>query len=101
MDIWKKYILWEISLLGDEKQPRPSKDVLQMDRRPRRDRMLTETFYAALRACPWSKDLYMIAFKERTLREAIGEEHLRHLYESMMERGLRIRLDISNWFDGK
>lgn len=101
VDIWKKYILWEISLLGDEKQPRPSKDVLQMDRRPRRDRMLTETFYAALRACPWSKDLYMIAFKERTLREAIGEEHLRHLYESMMERGLRIRLDISNWFDGK
>jgi hypothetical protein len=101
VDIWKKYILWEISLLDDQTQPKPSKDVLQRDRRPQRDRLLTETFYSALRACPWSKDLYMIAFKERLLREAIGDEQLRHLYESMTERGLRIRLDISDWFDRK
>nr|KAK5450986.1 snoRNA-binding rRNA-processing protein utp10 [Exophiala xenobiotica] len=97
VDIWKKYILWEISLLDDQPQPKPSKDGLQRDRRPQRDRLLTETLYAALRACPWSKDLYMIAFRERLLREAIGGEQLRHLYESMTERGLRIRLDISDW----
>jgi hypothetical protein len=40
-----------------------------------------------MRACPWAKAVYMLAFTEPRLRDAIGFGGLRRIYETMEERG--------------
>ena len=68
----------------------PSKNKIQTARK------VVGVFYDAIRACPWVKRIYMLAFAENELREALGNEALERIYASMVERGFRIRVDISN-----
>lgn len=97
--VWRAYVLWETSFLhgrdisaAPKIASRPAKNQDPMKR-------AKEVFYASLRACPWSKDLHMLGFSHTALREGIGQEGLKDLYQSMQDRNLRIRLDISQKLD--
>lgn len=49
-------------------------------------------FYRGMKACPWAKELYMMAFEY--LSTVMGETELKGLYELMVERELRIHLGL-------
>ncbi|KTW31513.1 hypothetical protein T552_00155 [Pneumocystis carinii B80] len=49
-------------------------------------------FYRAIRDCPWSKNLILIAFNE--LRSQFNSEELTKLYNTMIEREFRISIDL-------
>jgi hypothetical protein len=65
-------------------------------------------FYRAIRACPWSKQLFMLAFqylRDDKVRHIIPEnskstgflfDDLRQLYHAMTEKQLRIHVDIED-----
>ncbi|GLA79523.1 hypothetical protein AtubIFM56815_000319 [Aspergillus tubingensis] len=90
--IWKLYILFELS---------------------RNDIQRAKTvFYRGMRACPWSKELIMLAFthlradvireqypQESRKGDGMGFDELRHVYNVLVEKGLRIHLDIENELD--
>ncbi|KAB8229802.1 uncharacterized protein BDW43DRAFT_314658 [Aspergillus alliaceus] len=89
LSLWKLYILFELSL-HDIKR---AKDV----------------FYRGMRACPWSKELIMLAFshlradivRERypsTSRKGDGMSffELRSVYNVLVEKELRIHVDIED-----
>ncbi|EHA18387.1 hypothetical protein ASPNIDRAFT_177749 [Aspergillus niger ATCC 1015] len=90
--IWKLYILFELSRNDIQR----AKNV----------------FYRGMRACPWSKELIMLAFthlRADVIREqypqdsrkgdGMGFDELRHVYNVLVEKGLRIHLDIENELD--
>ncbi|KAK6387043.1 hypothetical protein LTS17_000309 [Exophiala oligosperma] len=114
IDIWKSYIKWESSLRSlvvgldvleddEEQQQHKKKKHAQQTRQHQNQQQqkqrltnLTGAFYAAIRACPWSKELYMVAFADDYLVAALGnDDGLKRLHESMMDRGLRLRTNIS------
>jgi hypothetical protein len=49
-------------------------------------------FWRGVRACPWVKDLYLLAFEY--LREEMGEGELRGVYELMEEKGIRVHVGL-------
>ena len=53
-------------------------------------------FYRAIQACPWVKGLYMLAFEQ--LGDAIGAEELRGVYETMVEKELRVHVSLEEVF---
>ncbi|KAL4734604.1 NRDE-2, necessary for RNA interference-domain-containing protein [Aspergillus similis] len=86
--VWKLYILFELS----RSEITRAKSV----------------FYRAMRACPWSKDILMLAFTH--LREDIATRkgvngrgmsfhELRHVYNVLVEKELRIHIDIERELD--
>lgn len=97
------YVKWEISLLdtqyiqrndqiaesGDAKMT--SKDKKFHYKQASRAR---DAVFSALRRCPWMKDAYLAAFESEAMRQVLGEDGLKELYESMLERGLRVRIEI-------
>ncbi|KAG9257256.1 NRDE-2, necessary for RNA interference-domain-containing protein [Emericellopsis atlantica] len=54
-----------------------------------------DTFYRALRDCPWSKDVMMEAFG--TLVQDMDSHELRSVYNTMMEKGLRVHVDLEEF----
>ena len=75
--LWKLYFLFELSRKDLER----AKSV----------------FYRGMRACPWAKELYMMAFEY--LRTVMGETERRSLYELMVEKELRIHLELYKTID--
>ncbi|KAL5044711.1 hypothetical protein BDW71DRAFT_97374 [Aspergillus fruticulosus] len=86
--LWKLYILFELS-----------RSEITCAKR---------VFYRAMRACPWSKDILMLAFTH--LREDIvagkggngkgmNFHELRHVYNVLIEKELRIHIDIERELD--
>ncbi|KAL6235878.1 hypothetical protein BDW75DRAFT_127224 [Aspergillus navahoensis] len=86
--LWKLYILFELS----RREITRAKGV----------------FYRAMRACPWSKDILMLAFTH--LREEIvagkggngkgmNFHELHHVYNVLVEKELRIHVDIERELD--
>lgn len=53
-----------------------------------------DVFFRAMRACPWSKDLMMMAFVE--LKDLMTFEELNSVYKVMGEKELRIHVDIED-----
>ena len=96
--MWKAFVLWEVSLNTVEGRPKPARSrgsgVVAKDRE--QGTAAVEAFYASLRACPWSKELCMLAFRDSRLRDGLGDKALRQAYQSMVERGMRLRTDISD-----
>jgi hypothetical protein len=90
--------LWETDIVVDELE-RSSKRPSVTTTGAESMRIAMDVFYASLRACPWAKELYMLGFSNKVLSHALGEKGLKQVYQSMLERGLRIRLDISNNLD--
>ncbi|KAL4778330.1 NRDE-2, necessary for RNA interference-domain-containing protein [Aspergillus varians] len=92
ISLWKLYILFELS----RNEIARAKTV----------------FYRAMRACPWSKDILMLAFshlREDVIREQHDSEltkgegmnffELRHVYNVLVEKELRIHIDIERDLD--
>ncbi|MCJ1468795.1 hypothetical protein MMC07_007425 [Pseudocyphellaria aurata] len=75
--LWKLYFLFEISRNELDK----AKSV----------------FYRGMKACPWAKELYMIAFE--FLKTVMEESELTGLYELMVQKELRIHLELQETFD--
>ena len=70
--LWKLYFLFEYEN-GDTKRAR-------------------DVFYRGMRACPWVKEIYMLAFE--CLGEEMSEADLRGVYEMMLDKGLRIHVTL-------
>lgn len=75
--LWKQYVIWEH---GREELKR-AKGV----------------FWRAVRACPWAKEIYLLAFSH--LRGAMSDEELRGVYELMGERELRVHVSLDDVFE--
>ena len=87
--IWKLYIIFEVYHTQDIGAAKA-------------------VFYRAIRACPWSKQLFMLAFQhlqdEKVHRIIQGKskssgfifEDLYSLYRTMTEKQLRIHVDIED-----
>lgn len=92
--LWQAYLRWEL----DQAATTKSKEEAQPGKR-RNDSLYkncSTVFHSALRACPWVKGLYMNAFAEVCLQVHLGTNGLTQLYQSMLERGLRMHFDISD-----
>lgn len=93
LSLWKLYILFELSRGNIHR----AKDI----------------FYRAVRACPWSKELLMLAFahlradiikqrygdKDAKAEEGMGFEELRRVYNVLVEKELRVHVDIEGLLD--
>ena len=86
------HVRWEVELL--KKRPRRSPMSKQQERK--QVSTAVQALHAALRACPWVKELYMLAFESEVMRDALGQAGLKQIYETMLERGLRVHIDISD-----
>ncbi|RMJ24171.1 hypothetical protein PHISP_04951 [Aspergillus sp. HF37] len=85
LSIWKLYVLFELS----HNEVQRAKDV----------------FYRGVRACPWSKELIMLAFThlradqhrdEAAKGAGMGFEELRRVYNVLVEKELRVHVDIED-----
>ena len=54
-------------------------------------------FYRAVRACPWVKGLYMLAFER--LRDVMSMEELKGVHEMMVEKEIRVHVDLNEWLE--
>ncbi|KAL8706642.1 MAG: hypothetical protein Q9201_000339 [Fulgogasparrea decipioides] len=70
--LWKLYFLFE----HRNRDPKRARDVL----------------FRAIRACPWVKAIYMLAFE--CLGDEMGNEDLRGIYDMMVEKELRIHVAL-------
>ena len=77
--LWKLYFLFELSKDGMGK----AKGV----------------FWRAVRACPWAKNLYLLAFQYLRDPGGLSDNDLRSIYELMGEKGLRIHVSFENVSD--
>ena len=76
--IWKLYVQFEIDR-GDQAKAKAA-------------------WWRAVRACPWVKALWMMAFEE--LRAAMGQDELIGVYEMMEEKELRLHVDLREVLEG-
>lgn len=53
-------------------------------------------FYRAVRACPWAKELVLLAFREPGLKETLGIGELRKVWNILLEKGLRVHVDLGD-----
>lgn len=77
--LWKLYVLFEKSR-GESKKARA-------------------VWWRGVQACPWAKALWMMAFQE--LRDEMSTEELRGLYEMMVEKELRLHVDLIEVLEDK
>ncbi|KAI2035325.1 hypothetical protein LOZ45_000310 [Ophidiomyces ophidiicola] len=77
--LWKLYILFELAL-GHRRRAR-------------------DVFYRAIRSCPWAKALVLLAFEEPGLREEMGFGELRKVWNVLVEKGLRVHVDLEDVLD--
>jgi hypothetical protein len=92
--IWSWYIRWEASLINEtEPVPQAAKPGRKRDIQPPRNKAV-DVYYRGIRACPWAKELYMLGFSDAGLRKAIGGDELRKVYDVMLEKGLRVHVDL-------
>ena len=53
-------------------------------------------FWRGVRACPWVKDLYMLAFEHLRGGKVMGEADLRGIYELLGEKELRVHVGLED-----
>ena len=56
-------------------------------------------FWRAVRACPWVKELYLLAFDYLRGTGGLGQDELRGVYDLMGEKELRIHVDLDDVSD--
>ncbi|PGH04703.1 hypothetical protein GX51_03370 [Blastomyces parvus] len=78
---WKLYVLFELALSEWGR----ARSVL----------------YRAIHSCPWAKELVLLAFRERGLREIMGPDELRKVWNVLVEKELRIHVDLEEWFEDR
>ncbi|KAF1844439.1 DUF1740-domain-containing protein [Cucurbitaria berberidis CBS 394.84] len=97
--LWKAYIHFELEQLRLEQVRRPDKKERKDAKKGRgKDRVeeaggrVKETFYQGVRRLPWCKDFIMLAFTDA--RGVFTEEELWRLYRVLMEKELRLYVDL-------
>ena len=78
--LWKLYLIFEYSRYEAEKAKM--------------------VFWRGLRACPWAKDLYMLAFKYLRGGMVMGEADLRGIYQLLGVKELRVHVGLGDVFEG-
>lgn len=58
-----------------------------------------EVWYRAIGACPWAKEVYMLGFAVAGL--GLGPGELRGVVEGMVEKGLRVHVDMEEFLAAK
>lgn len=97
--IWRAYVLWETSLVSMEAKvrlPKGQKGSKNQGSAKSTATTAIQAFYASLRACPWSKELCMLGFTQPALRHFLGDEALKNVYGTLIDRGARLHIDISD-----
>lgn len=56
-------------------------------------------FWRCIKACPWAKLLYMLAFEFLRGTDGLTDEELRSIYELMGEKELRIHVSLEDVFE--
>ena len=74
--LWKLYFQFELSRSEPERAKR--------------------VFWRSLGACPWAKDLYMLAFEHLRREKVMDEADLRGVYDLMVEKELRVHVQIQD-----
>lgn len=94
--IWKLYIFWELHVAKQEQSMTRSTSGAKANVKGRRIGMgkVVETLHRAIRACPWVKELYMLAFEVEEVRGGMEEAELRAVYEMMLDKGLRVHEEM-------
>ncbi|EGD93389.1 hypothetical protein TESG_00935 [Trichophyton tonsurans CBS 112818] len=77
--LWKLFVQFELTL-GETEKGR-------------------QVFFRSIRACPWSKQLVLLAFTEPRLRESMGFEELRKVFNVFVEKELRVHVDLEEWLE--
>lgn len=77
--LWKLYVLFEIS-------------------QGRAD-LARQAFYRGVRACPWAKVLIMVAFTNLRETGVMSFDELRKVYNVLVEKELRIHVDLEDVFE--
>jgi hypothetical protein len=98
--LWHDYFCFEIEQLGKERARRPDK--VRKDGKKSRwegrvdeaEQRLKETFYAGLKKLPWCKEFVMLVFKHA--RDVFGEEELWRVYHVMVEKELRLYIELDD-----
>ena len=90
LGLWRWYLQWELSVWDDKPTANFSSSSRPQD-----------VFYRGMRACPWAKEFYMLAFTQPRLRDAIGFGGLRKIYQTVVEKGLRIHVELSEILEGR
>jgi hypothetical protein len=97
--LWSAYLRFEVEQAEIEKlktkDKRPGRDGKKRSwesRLEEAESRVKETFYAGLRMVPWCKDFMMLGFTE--LRGVLGEEDLKKVYGVMMEKELRVYVEV-------
>ena len=75
--LWKRYFLFECEQ-GEKKRARA-------------------IFYRAIAVCPWVKELYLLAFER--LQDMMSLKELKGVYETMVDRDIRIRIPLDDLFE--
>jgi hypothetical protein len=97
--LWKSHVLFELGETEKERQKRPPKkrrDAKKSRRETRLEesyRRVKEAFFRGLTNLPWCKDYMMLAFTHLQ-NDVLNEEELRKVYNVMVEKELRIYVDI-------
>lgn len=55
-------------------------------------RQIKEVWFRAIRQCPCAKELYLLGFE--LLSGKIGNRELGEVYKAMVEKGLRVHIDL-------
>jgi hypothetical protein len=85
--LWKLYLIW---ISQNEKQ---------LSKNGKSKGLTKDIWYRALRACPWTKELYVLGF------ELLGEDagmdfrELRSTWRVMGEKELRVHVDLEEEFE--
>ncbi|KAF3490613.1 uncharacterized protein GIQ15_00130 [Arthroderma uncinatum] len=77
--LWKLYVQFELTL--DEKEK------------------ARQVFFRSIRACPWSKRLVLLAYNEPHLRGSMSFDELRKVFNVLVEKELRVHVDLEEWLE--
>ncbi|KAF2641790.1 DUF1740-domain-containing protein [Massarina eburnea CBS 473.64] len=100
--LWKQHVLFEMAEARKESAKRPSKKP-RKDEKKRKERNRVEEAYRRVRevflrgvtCLPWCKDFMMLAFTHLG-DEFLGEEERRKVYNAMVEKELRLYVELED-----
>lgn len=99
--LWRSHVLYELGEARKEREKRPPKKSRRDEKKKAKEetrleesyRRLKETFFRGMTHLPWCKDYMMLAFTHLK-DEVLAEEELAKLHNVMVEKELRIYVDI-------
>jgi hypothetical protein len=98
--LWRQHVIFEIAEALKERKKRPRKRPRKDGKRSKEDirveeadKRVKDTFFRGLAHLPWCKNYMMMAFTHLG-EEFLEQEDLRKVYNAMVEKELRLYVDI-------